>query len=130
MKALSAFVLLSLALTACGDSATQATQVDAATASNLIEDNPDLLILDIRTPEEVANGTLPEATVIDFYSPTFQQEIDALDRTASYLVYCRSGSRSAQATTLMADMGFAEIYELEGGLLAWINSGRDLSSDS
>lgn len=127
MKTLSTLVVLSMVLAACGGSTIQATLVDPDTASKLIDDKPDLEVLDIRTPEEAAGGTLPGAKVIGFYSPTFQQEISALDRAATYLVYCRSGNRSAQATRMMTEMGFVDVYELEGGVVAWVNAGQDLS---
>lgn len=118
---------LALAVAACGaGTTTQATLVDAAAANDLINDNPGLVVLDIRTPEEVAGGTLPGAQVIDFYSSSFQQEIAALDHDATYLVYCRSGSRSEQATRMMADLGFSDVYELDGGVVAWVNDGRSL----
>lgn len=128
MKALIAFVALSLTLGACaGTQTTGPVLVDAATAEELIASDPDLVILDIRTPEEVAVGAIPGARVVDFYSPAFQSDIDGLDRDATYLVYCRSGNRSAQATQLMENLGFTDVYELDGGILTWANAGLALT---
>lgn len=102
------------------------TLLDPAGASALIQDQPDLVVLDIRTPEETAAGTLPGATEIDFYAADFSDRIAALDRDGPYLVYCHSGNRSAQAITLMVDLGFTNLYELDGGILAWLQSGSNV----
>ena len=83
-------------------------------------------IIDVRTPEEFAEGHLPGADLIDISAADFDSRIEALDRSATYFVYCRSDNRSGQATALMADLGFESIYELEGGTVAWLASGRTL----
>ena len=83
-------------------------------------------IIDVRTPEEFAEGHLPGARLIDISASDFVSSIEALDRSATYFVYCRSDNRSGQATALMADLGFDSIYELEGGTVAWLASGRPL----
>ena len=82
----------------------------------------------MRTPEEFAAGTLPGAILIDINSPSFTDEVDALDRELPYLVYCRSGNRSASAVRIMEDLGFDEIYELDNGIQAWVGSGRTLET--
>lgn len=128
MRALIAFVALSLTLGACaGAQTTGPALVDAATAEEMIVSDPDLIVLDIRTPDEVATGAIPDAKVVDFYSASFQSDIDGLDRDATYLVYCRSGNRSAQATQLMKNLGFTDVYELDGGILNWANAGLALT---
>lgn len=73
------------------------------------------IILDVRTPSEVASGTLPNATVIDFYSADFKEKVNKLDKEKPVFVYCRSGNRSGQAANMMKEMGFKEIYDLIGG---------------
>lgn len=128
MKALTAFVALTLTLGACaGTQTTGHTLVDATEAQELVAADPEVVVLDIRTPEEVAAGAIPGARVFDFYSATFQTDIGQLDRDTAYLVYCRSGNRSAQATQLMKNLGFTDVYELEGGILAWANAGLALT---
>jgi phage shock protein E len=128
MRLLAALVALSLTLAACAGTQTAgATLVDVDAAQELVVSDPDVVVLDIRTPEEVAAGAIPGARMVDFYSPSFRSDIDTLDRDATYLVYCRSGSRSAEATKLMEDLGFEDVYELEGGILAWANAGLTLT---
>ncbi|MGD2061236.1 MAG: rhodanese-like domain-containing protein [Acidimicrobiia bacterium] len=128
MKTVTALIVLTLTLAACGGTQTAApTLVDAGAAQELIDTDPELVVLDIRTPEEVATGTLPAADeFVDFYSPRFQAQIGELDRDAAYLVYCRSGNRTREATRIMSDLGFTDVYELDGGILAWVSNGLPL----
>lgn len=64
------------------------------------------LILDVRTPGEIAEGYLEGALFVDFMADDFRDKIVELDKSADYLVHCRSGSRSGQAVVIMADLGF------------------------
>ncbi|NJY63418.1 rhodanese-like domain-containing protein [Salinimicrobium sp. CDJ15-81-2] len=78
------------------------------------------VIIDVRTEEEVENGYIPEAKVIDIYKgQEFIDEIDKLDKDKNYYVYCRSGKRSAQACTIMDQKGFQNTYNLIGGFSEW-----------
>ena len=77
------------------------------------------VVLDVRTPEEWAEGVMPNSLKIDIYSPDFMAKVEELDKSKSYYIYCRSGGRSAQACMHMMDLGFKKIYNLEGGMLAW-----------
>jgi rhodanese-related sulfurtransferase len=95
-------------------------------AQELIADE-DVRVLDVRTPEEFAEGHVQGATLIDFYEPDFAERIAALDRDATYVVYCRSGNRSGQATVLMAELGFTAVHDVDGGVLAWEASGLPLA---
>lgn len=129
MRLLALTLTLTVALVSCGEAQTTApTLIDAHSAQELIETDPGLVVLDIRTPEEVATGTLPGAIqFIDFYSPTFQAQIAELDRDTTYLVYCRSGNRTQEATRIMSDLGFSDVYQLDGGILEWVDSGLPLA---
>lgn len=64
------------------------------------------LILDVRTPAEVAEGHLAGALFVDFLADDFKEKVVALDKSADYIVHCRSGNRSGQAVVIMADLGF------------------------
>ncbi len=121
-------VWLATSIVACGDSATAVGVVDAgpSEAATVLENEPATVVLDIRTPEEVAEGTLPGAVNIDFYDPGFRDAIAELDREATYLVYCRSGNRSSQAGPMFEDLGFTDVSLLEGGILAWSEEGLPL----
>ena len=86
--------------------------------------DPDFVILDVRTSGEYAGGHIDGAVNIDYYDPGFESLIDALDRTKTYLVHCQSGNRSASGAAVMAGLGFVEVYELDGGITAWIDAGQ------
>lgn len=77
------------------------------------------VLLDVRTPEEYSGGHIPNAVNINFNAPDFSAQIEKLDKSKTYLVYCRSGARSGRAATSMSEMGFQTIYTLKGGILGW-----------
>lgn len=92
--------------------------VDAQTFQNEIE-KEDVVVLDVRTPEEFANGRIAGSQNIDFYAPSFEQQINMLDRDKKYKIYCNSGNRSASTISLMKELGFTNVTELAGGIQAW-----------
>ncbi len=81
--------------------------------------NPSVVVLDVRTPAEFAEGHLARAALVNFNASDFRDQIAQFDRSAIYLVYCHSGNRSAQATAIMAQLGFVRVNELDGGIAAW-----------
>ena len=85
------------------------------------------VVLDVRTDAEVADGIIPNAIHIDIYKGQgFIDEVEALDKTKNYYVYCRSGNRSGQACAIMEQLGFENAYNLEGGILEWTGDLVDL----
>lgn len=72
-----------------------------------------VIILDIRTPEEYHQQHLPHALHIDFYNPDFTNRINRLDKQKTYVVHCRSGGRSTKATQLMQQLGFQFVYNVK-----------------
>lgn len=78
------------------------------------------VIIDVRTPAEIAEGIIPGATVFaDVNGAAFEASIAQLDTSKSYIVYCRSGARSNKAANLMLSKGFKNVYNLTGGVLNW-----------
>lgn len=94
-------------------------RIDNAKAQELIKNEKDLVLLDVRTPEETAEGVIGEPVIIDFLAGGFETKVQDLDKDATYLVYCRSGNRSAKASHIMKDQGFKKVYELETGYSNW-----------
>ncbi len=88
----------------------------------------DFVVLDVRTSAEFSRGHLPLALNLDLYRPDFRDRLAELDRDNTYLVYCRSGARSARATRLMAALGFPRVHDLRGGILAWERAGLPVKS--
>jgi rhodanese-related sulfurtransferase len=106
--------------------------IDTQTAYNLVQNNqnnPDFKIIDVRTPEEFKSGHIAGAINIDFYAEDFKTKISELARNKKYLVYCRSGNRSAQAAKIMLDLEFQEVYDMAGGITQWTSSGYPAVTD-
>ncbi len=78
-----------------------------------------LVLLDVRSAGEYANGWIRGAVNINFWSKDFVDSVSKLDRRATYLVYCASGVRSSGAMKKMKELGFGRIYNLKGGMFAW-----------
>ena len=88
-----------------------------------LQDDPDFVLLDIRTPAEVEAGHISGAVSLDFYSSTFRDDLAALDRDKGYLIYCRTANRTGQAYDIMEELGFERVYDMEGGISQWIAAG-------
>ncbi len=85
-----------------------------------LQNDGNAVILDVRTQEEVEDGMIPNALHIDIYKGQgFIDEVSQLDTSKNYYVYCRAGSRSAQACALMNQLGFKNAYNLVGGFSEW-----------
>lgn len=79
-------------------------------------------LVDVRTPGEYQDGTIKDAQLIDYKQPkTFDSKFAALDKDKPVYLFCRSGARSQAAAKKLVEMGFKEIYDLEGGYLNWTN---------
>jgi rhodanese-related sulfurtransferase len=85
--------------------------------------NPGFVVLDVRTPAEVASGHLAGAVNVDFRAPDFKEQASKLERSKNYLVYCRTGHRSSLALPILQRLGFTSLYHLEGGITEWQREG-------
>ena len=85
-----------------------------------LEADEDAVILDVRTEDECDEGIIPNAINIDIHKgQDFISEIEKLDKSKNYYVYCRSGARSGKACEIMNELGFDNAYNLLGGMLDW-----------
>ncbi len=110
------FILLAATIFAigCGNGY---DSVDAKEFSEVLK-NPDVQIIDTRTPEEFSEGHIPGAVNIDLYSEDFFDQMDCLDKERPIAVYCRGGRRSKIAAEKFVGNGF-EVTELDGGIITW-----------
>jgi phage shock protein E len=132
MRKLAYLFVVGILVSACGAvdvaEATGLRTVSADDAQAVIEAaGPDVVVLDIRTPEEFAEGHIEGALNIDFYAPDFTEQLAALDPEADYVLYCRSDNRSGQAMPMLEDLGFGAVAEVDGGILAWEQAGLPVS---
>jgi len=84
--------------------------------------NPDLIILDVRTPEEFGEEHIENAKNLDFYSKSFKQNLKEFDKDKTYIIHCRSGARSSKTLIIMQDLGFNEVFDM-GGIIQWKKQG-------
>lgn len=108
-------ILLSI-LTACGNTNETFKNVPTEEAKQLIEDKK-VVVLDVRTPEEFEGGHIPNALLIPLQE--LEGRLTELKKDESYLVVCRSGNRSAQASEILINNGFSSIYNMTGGMNDW-----------
>jgi rhodanese-related sulfurtransferase len=84
------------------------------------KENPNAVILDVRTEDEFSRGFIPGAINIDIYKGQgFIYQVDSLDKSKDYYVYCMAGGRSAQACNIMQQLDFKNTYNLIGGISEW-----------
>ncbi len=119
MRSATLFATLALLLAAVGCSGSAAAEdspqvIDAQGAVALLDDRDDLTIIDVRTPEEYASGHLASAELVDIQAPRFEDRIAGFDPSGAYVIYCRTGNRSAVAAEVMDDLGFEEVYDAGG----------------
>jgi thioredoxin 1 len=118
-----------LSLTACNSTSGQYTLEPKDFQQKMKEANT-YALLDVRTAGEFAQGALENARNVDWNDGQFEQVVTSLDRKLPVFVYCLAGSRSASAAQKMRTMGFANVYELKGGILSWKQAGLKLAGAS
>ena len=104
----AAVILLSVA---CGGGSAEGVGVRTVSASEAVKVLASRVVIDVRSPAEVAEGAIAGATVLDFNAGEFEAKIGDYDRNAAYLVYCRSGNRSGQAVAIMKELGFTDVID-------------------
>lgn len=122
LAALSLTAFFVFGVAACSETSSEAlpeahastTQQADSGASEDLEAAPlsDVIIIDVRSPEEFAEGHVAGALNLDFNSGEFAEAITGLDPDATYALYCRSGNRSGQAAALLAGAGFTSVADL------------------
>jgi rhodanese-related sulfurtransferase len=122
---LAPLVITAALLAGCSGGSDAITDVDVSAAQQIVDDG-NAVILDVRTPEEFAAGHLPGAININVESSDFATKVAGLDESTETLVYCRTGNRSGIATDTMADLGFTDMSDLQGGIEAWAAAGEQV----
>jgi rhodanese-related sulfurtransferase len=107
----------------------QPASIGVKTAAALLErfrDDPRVVLLDVRTPAEVRQGHVKGAEWLDFRAPDFREKAARLDRERAYIVFCRSGNRSGQATAYLRGLDFPAVWNVTGGVIDWKKEGLPL----
>lgn len=114
-------ILVLSTLGACAQSTSEGARTDLSVneVSELIKSNKELVVIDVRTPDEYNQGHIEGAQHMNIYDADFEERLKALDKDVEYVVYCRSGGRSGKAAGMMETMGFSNFHNMKGGMLAW-----------
>jgi len=131
MKFCSVFILfISLTILSCNGQPSKNIQTIAPEAfAKKINETPKAQILDVRTPEEFASEHIDNAVNVNWLGDNFVSGAEKFDKSKPVFVYCKSGGRSAKAAAKLAELGFKNIYELEGGMTKWNAAGLSKPSD-
>jgi len=81
--------------------------------------DPDVVLLDIRTPKEFEDAHIQGAVLLDYYSSDYVDRLKALERDKTYLIYCRSGNRTGKSLAIFDKLGFQRVFNLNTGLIGW-----------
>lgn len=128
-KALFLLMILGV-LTSCLSQRSENVQVVSAEEMQTLLELDQVQLVDVRTPEEYEEGFIANAQNIDYFSPTFEEDLKSLDKDKPVILYCRSGVRSAKCAEKLAKAGFVKIYDLEGGISQWQHEGYEVKTKS
>ena len=110
----------------CGlNNDTPINQMNSDELLDFIEINSAILV-DVRTHDEYNSGYIENSLNIDYLSNDFSENVEKLDKNIPIVLYCRSGKRSSLSANKLSELGFKEIYNLEGGILEWIELGNSV----
>ena len=132
MKRAFLFLVLVIALSfvqSCTE--TKAGEIEQITVEQMSEalEDSSIQLLDVRTGEEFLTGHLKNSHNICVTDDDFEEKAASLDRDKPVYVYCKKGGRSARAAEILKEMGFKKIYDLEGGIVLWEESGQDTEKE-
>ena len=97
------------------------TDISVQEANELIEDKPDLVILDVRTVSEFEDGHIENAVNIPV--DELENRLNELDKEYELLVYCRTGNRSRTSVQILNEAGYTKVYHMNKGISVWIQQG-------
>jgi rhodanese-related sulfurtransferase len=122
--------LMSLVIVSCnGQTSKNIKTIEAKDFAQKINTIQNPQILDVRTPAEFTEGHIDNAENVNWLGDSFVVETEKFDKTKPVFVYCKSGGRSKKATEKLQELGFKNIYELEGGFMKWSVEGLTKSTD-
>lgn len=117
-------------LTGCKDDADDQIILVTPEEMQSLMELEDVQLIDVRTAEERSiDGFIENSQNIDYNSPTFNEDIQKLDKSKPVILYCRSGRRSVKCAKKLKDAGFVKIYDLKGGITQWLFNDYEIEVD-
>ncbi len=101
-------------------------ELDVNTLQSYLDEGKKVRLLDVRGIGEMAQGMIPNAEKLPLH--TLPARLNEIDEEEMTVLYCRSGARSAQGVGYMAQQGFENVYNLQGGIIAWAQNGMPIMS--
>lgn len=96
-------------------------EIDSESLHERVADKQDVLLVDIRTPGEIAQGAIPDALHLPMH--LIPLRLNELPKDRDVVLYCRSGARSYHACAYMMQQGYDRVLNLRGGIIAWARHG-------
>lgn len=127
MKSTIIGIFVTVAVFGCSQSQTDETVIDVTAFQKIMDESNEEIVLDVRTPEEFAEGHIPGAVFMNVNDTQFKQKLNKLDKSKTILVYCAAGIRSEKASAILKESGFKEVYHLKDGINAWSGARKELT---
>lgn len=129
---LSLILFFTISIVACNNkqpskTTTQFGEINVIPPTEFKEKSLNQTIVDIRTPEEFAEGHIEGAVNINLFDNHFLDQISQFDKSKPIFLYCRSGNRTSSASKKIADLGFEQVYDLQGGILNWQRNNQQIA---
>lgn len=112
-----------------GDTPTNLRNVSVAEAADLLQDNDNAIVLDVRSVGEYESGHIEGALNVSFHEDDFEATLSRLDKDAHYVLTCESGGRSAKTLRKLKKLGFASVAHMDAGMAGWRRAGLPVASD-
>lgn len=100
-------------------------EIDVSELDSMISQNDDVLLVDVRSQAEINQGAIPGASHLPLH--LLPVHINQLPQDKKVIFYCRTGARSAQACMFAANQGTDNVYNLRGGIMAWVREGLEVA---
>lgn len=123
MKKISLLLLLCGWMASCQTQTAEIQTLDATAFNEAVKSNEQIQLIDVRTPEEFQSGHLESAVNINSASPDFEAQLNKLDKSKPVYVYCKGGGRSAAAAQKLVELGFTDVKDMKGGMMAYVAAG-------
>ncbi len=108
-----------IALVGCNSQQTEGINTITVNELKSLISKDDIQLIDVRTPKEFSSGHINKARNINYFADNFKSIAQDLDKDKPVYVYCRSGKRSSKSTIILQELGFTQIFDLQGGYLEW-----------
>ena len=128
-KILSLLLLSFLFISCQGQTSKVVQTIDVKSYAEKLKNTENAQLLDVRTPEEYTSEHIGNAINVNWNGNDFIEKTTTFDKSKPIFVYCKVGGRSAQAANKLAELGFKEVYNLDGGIMKWNANGNAKPTD-